>query len=138
MAVCLHLLHCSKLLYNLKAALTLVSSTTFCVTYIFQKRSLLKISTKELITIPGFHASVKKNCALLAYYTAVVVIPYRHFGTTFLSVLKVRPTSFHPKTSASNYHNSMRNKPEERSSFLKTDCLNKSSVISFRYFSHIL
>jgi hypothetical protein len=136
MAVCLRLLHYSKLFYNPEAALIPVTSTTLCVSYTFQKRILLNISTKTTdkdFRLP--HLSKEKLRSSRLLHNSLNSLQ------TFRDNLSVCPENatdkFSPKISASNFHCSLRNKTEQRSSLLKTGYLNKSSVILFRYFSHM-
>jgi hypothetical protein len=56
-----------------------------------------------------------ENFVHLGYYTQrVVAIPYRSFGTTCLSHLKMGQIGC-VETSVRNYYYSLRNNPEERS-----------------------
>ena len=73
-----------------------------------------------------FHMDIKSylnnnvkcdNCALQVITQRVVVIPYRHFGTTYRSPLKLGLIGC-LETPVINYHYSLRNSPEERSSYL--------------------
>ena len=47
--------------------------------------SLETLFIKEFVShlIAGFRREVDKNCTLLGYYAALVIIPYRRFGTTY-------------------------------------------------------
>jgi hypothetical protein len=67
----------------------------------------------------------------------VLIIPYRRFGTTCRShfkgkdrplPLKIGPVGC-PETSVSNYHYSLRNKPQERSSHLLRGGSLKSRIV---------
>ena len=63
--------------------------------------------------ISCFRRQVAENCAFLCYYT----VNSGNFLPTFRDKLSVPSSEF--KTSVRNYHYSLRNKPEERSSILR-------------------
>ena len=62
--------------------------------------------------ISSFHCEVDENCALLVYYAASSLPTFRDNLSVQSSRLKVR-----------NYHYSLHNNPEERSSLLFGDIL---------------
>jgi hypothetical protein len=74
----------------------------------------------------------------------IVVIPYRRFGTTYRShlqcsgiqgrdsrLLKGGPTGF-PETSVRNYHYSLPNRPENRSSLLIVIYILRDPYVRFK------
>jgi hypothetical protein len=79
-----------------------------------------------------------KNCTLLGSYAKVVVIPYRRFGTTYPvpTAWDKNPWPFsmgpinYLETSVRNYHYSLRNSQEERSSHLLRGGNLKSRILT--------
>ena len=67
-----------------------------------------------LCVIAGFRREVAEKCALLGYYTA----SSDNFLTTFRDNLSVPSSGF--KNPKGNYHYSLRNDPEECSSYLSS------------------
>jgi len=65
-----------------------------------------------MLMISGFRHKVHENVLFLVITQQVVLISYRRFETTYLSVLSLRVKNVR------NYHYSLHNNPEECSSLL--------------------
>jgi len=106
--------------HSLSPTVTFIREFIFVFTHIRLQRVVLRRREVVWFWIPLFQILRNlEHCALLAYYAAVV-IPYRRFGTTYRSHLqgsRIRTDSC-PGTSVRNYHYSLSNDPEERSSKL--------------------
>jgi len=75
----------------------------------------------DLCVISGFRRETDQNCALTLITLRIMVISYGRFGTTYWSHLNgSRSLITSPigctETSIMNFHSSLRNDPEERSS----------------------